>query len=269
MGVKPRILAGVLVAATFAGALYGFASTRRAAKYERELQHPSPADPDDAWLDAEFAFTRLRYRSNRDRRGYMSWGIDSNTAERHFMEGIRRLTRIDARSVEQIVDIDDDEMFDWPWLYAVSAGDWVLSDSQAARLRQYLDRGGFLVVDDFHGDPEWDQFLEGVRQIYPEAIPIELEDQAEIFHTVFDLSERVQVPGYQIVERGSMMERNNGYVPHWFAVLDDKNRVRISGFLNQDLGDAWEFSNDPAYPEHFASQAYRMGVNYVVYSMTH
>jgi len=106
-------------------------------------------------------------------------------------------------------------------------------------------------------------------QIYPEAIPIELEDQAEIFHTVFDLSERVQVPGYQIVERGSMMERNNGYVPHWFAVLDDKNRVRISGFLNQDLGDAWEFSNDPAYPEHFASQAYRMGVNYVVYSMTH
>jgi len=269
MGARPQVLAGLLVAALLAGAVYGIAATRRAAKYERELQHPSPSDPPDAWQESEFAFARLRYDSNRNRPRYMSWGIDSNTAERHFMEGIRRLTRIDARSVEQIVDIDTDDMFDWPWLYAVSAGDWVLSDSQATRLRAFLDRGGFLVVDDFHGDSEWDQFMEGIRQIYPDASPIELEDGAEIFHTVFDLSERVQVPGYQIVERGSMMERNAGYIPHWFAVTDGKNRVRISGFLNQDLGDAWEFSNDPAYPEHFASQAYRMGVNYVVYSMTH
>ena len=77
------------------------------------------------------------------------------------------------------------------------------------------------------------------------------------------------MPGYQIVERGQMWERNNGIDPYWRTVLDGKGRVQIGTFLNQDLGDAWEFSNDPAYPEQFASMAYRMGVNYVVYSMTH
>lgn len=268
MGGRPQVLAGVLVAATLAGTLCGFASTRRWAKYEYEMQSPAN-DPDDAWQETEFAFTRLRYRSNRNRARYASWGIDANTSERHFITGLRRLTRVDGRSIEHIVDIDDDELFDWPWLYIVSGGDWVLNASQAERLRQYFDRGGFLIVDDLHGESEWGQFMDGINQIYTEPRVVELQDLDAIFHTVFDLTQRVQVPGYQIVERGSMVERNNGVTPYWRAILDDKDRVQVGVFLNQDLGDAWEFSNDPAYPEHFASMAYRMGINYVVYSMTH
>lgn len=250
------------------GALFCFGAPRRWAQYEREMQSPAD-DPPDAYDETEFAFARLRYRSNRNRARYQSWGIDANTSERHFITGLRRLTRIYGRSIEHIVDIDSDELFDWPWVYVVSGGDWVLNASQAERLRKYFDRGGFLIVDDLHGEIEWDQFMYGVEQVYPEARVEDLENDHPIFHTVYDLSERLQVPGYQIVERGSMWERNNGIYPYWRVISDERGRVQIAAFLNQDLGDAWEFSDDPAYPEQFASMAYRMGVNYVVYAMTH
>jgi hypothetical protein len=125
------------------------------------LQSPIE-DPPDANVETEFAFTRLRYRSTRDRPRYRSWGIDGNQSDRHFLVGLRRLTRVDARSVEQIVDVSNDEVYDWPWIYISTGGDWILQDSESQRLKEYLDRGGFLVVDDFHGEVEWDQFIEGI-----------------------------------------------------------------------------------------------------------
>jgi hypothetical protein len=269
-GLTParRLIAVFAAAISLSGLLHGFSGSRRWAKYEREMQSPSD-DPPDAMEETEFAFARLRYSGNRDRPRYRSWGIDSNTSERHFITGLRRLTRIYGRSVEQIVDIDSDELFDWPWIYVVSGGDWVLTDEEGARLRKYFDRGGFMVVDDFHGPGQWEQFIDGIRLAFPDAEGIDLDSSHPIFHTVYDLTDRLQVPGYQIVERGLMYERSDGVEPYWRVVQDEKGRIRIATFLNQDLGDAWEFSNDPAYPEHFASMAYRMGINYVVYSMTH
>ncbi|MDX2150670.1 MAG: DUF4159 domain-containing protein [Bryobacteraceae bacterium] len=242
---------------------------RRWALYESEMQNPAD-DPPDAWEKTEFAFARLRYRSDRDRRFFgrgSRWGIDANKSERQFIQGLRRLTRVHARSVEEIVDIDSDALFDWPWLYAVGVGDWVLSDAQAARLRQYFDRGGFLVVDDFHNEREWASFMEGVAKIYPGRAFVELEDGDPIFHTVYDLDERVQVPGLNVVptpgyERG-------GVVPHWRGLMDDKGRVVIAAWFNMDLGDAWEWADLPEYPEKYASMAYRLGVNYVIYALTH
>jgi hypothetical protein len=257
-----------MAAILLAGSFFALTAARRWAKYEREMQSPAD-DPPDALQETEFAFTRLRYRSNRNRGRYMAWGIDANTSERHFITGLRRLSRVDGRSIEHIVDVDSDEMFDWPLLYVVSGGDWVLSEEQAARLREYFDRGGFMLVDDLHGDPEWNQFMAGIVQMYDAPDVQDLENANPIFHTVYDLTDRVQVPGYQIVERGSMWERNNGIDPYWRAILDQKGRVQVGVFLNQDLGDAWEFADDPLYPEQFASMAYRVGVNYVVYAMTH
>jgi len=232
------------------------------------MQSPSD-DPPDANDETEFAFTRLRYRSTRDRARYQSWGIDANTSERHFITGLRRLTRIYGRSIEHIVDIDSDEMFDWPWIYIVSGGDWIINESQAARLRQYLDRGGFLVVDDLHSESAWAQFMDGMYQVYPEAEEVDLGAEHPVFHTLYDLTDRLQVPGYQIVTNGRMWESSNGVEPYWRAISDSKGRIQVGAFLNQDLGDAWEFSNDPEYPEQYASMAYRMGVNYVIYAMTH
>jgi hypothetical protein len=261
-----RILGVFVVAVLIAGAAEIGSRHRRWAMYEREMQTPTN-DPPDAWQEAEFAFARLRYRSPGRRGRYESWGIDANKSDRLFLEGVRRLTRVDARSVEEIVDIDSDEVFDWPWLYAVSVGDWVVNEPQATRLRHYFERGGFLVVDDFHGEWEWSDFMAAMDRILPGHKMIELPDDHPIFHTVYDLSERVRVPGANVVY-GSQVERG-GTVPHWRAIVDEDDRVQVAICFNQDLGDAWEFADDPRYPERYASQAYRTGVNYIIYSMTH
>jgi hypothetical protein len=240
---------------------------RRWAKYENEMQNPAD-DPPDAWEKTEFAFARLRYRSGgggRFRGG--RWGIDANKSERQFIQGLRRLTRIHARSVEEIVDIDSDEIFDWPWIYAVGPGGWVLSESQAKRLRQYFERGGTLMVDDFHNESEWAGFMSGINQVLPGHEVVDLENGDQILHIAYDLSERYRVPGLNVVH-GSQIERG-GVDPHFRAVLDSKGRVQVQIFFNMDLGDAWEWADLPEYPEKYASMAYRLGVNYILYSLTH
>jgi hypothetical protein len=239
---------------------------RRWAMYEHEMQNPAE-DPPDAWEEAEFAFARLRYRSDRDR-WRSRWGIDANKSDRQFIMGLRRLTRVHARSVEQIVDIDSDEIYHWPWLYAVGIGDWRLTAAQAKRLRSYFDRGGFFIVDDFHNEYEWASFMAGMEQIMPGCQASEIEDDDPIFHTVYDLQERFRVPGLNVVHTSHQMERG-GRDPHWRAIRDDKGRVIVGIFFNMDLGDAWEWADLPEYPEKYSSLAYRLGVNYIIYSMTH
>jgi hypothetical protein len=237
-------------------------------EYEPEMQHPAD-DPPGAWIDAEFMFGRLRFRSYRDNfsRGHMRWGTDANKSDRTFIQGLRRLSRVEARSVEQILDVDSDEMFSYPFMYAVGVGDWTISDSHAARLREYFARGGFLVVDDFHNEREWAAFMDGVRRIMPEGRVIDIEDDNPIFHTVFDTSHPFRVPGLNVVY-GSEIERG-GIVPAWRGILDDQGRIVIAALFNQDYGDAWEWADLPEYPERFATQAFHVGVNYVVYAMTH
>jgi hypothetical protein len=260
-------VAAILVSVLLGGMLYGYAKHRRWAQYEYEMQSPVD-DPHDAWEETEFAFARLRFRSDRDRGFYAAWGIDANRSERHFITGLRRLTRVNGRSVEEIVDVSSDEIYNWPWVYAVAAGDWILTDSEAARLRQYFERGGSLMVDDFHGELEWADFMYGISQMFSDPTRVvELDNSDPIFHVVYDLTGRIRVPGYQIV-RGQMYERG-GYDEHWRALVDDKNRVQIGIFFNQDLGDAWEYADAPEYPEKYASQAYRLGINYLIYAMSH
>lgn len=260
-----RTLAGLLLA-TLLGLAQHSSGQRRWQMYEHEMQNPVD-DPPDAWQEGEFAFARLRFRSQMDRYRRARWGTDANKCDRTFIQGLRRLTRINARSVEQIVDIDSDEIFNWPWLYAVAIGDWSLSESQVLRLRKYFERGGFLVTDDFHGEREWRDFANGVSRILPGRQFVELRDDDQIFHVVYDLKERFQVSGLNITY-GQPYERG-GIVPHWRALFDGQGRVQIACFFNQDLGDAWEWADYPPYPERLSGLAWRMGVNYVIYSMTH
>lgn len=241
-------------------------AARRWAKYEAEMQNPAD-DPPDAWEKTEFAFARLRYRSVRDGRWRGRWGTDANKSERQFIQGLRRLTRIHARSVEEIVDIDSDDIYDWPWIYAVGVGDWNLSEPQARRLRQYFERGGTLMVDDFHNEREWANFMAGLNRALPGHEMRDLEDGDQILHTAYDLTHRFRVPGLNVVH-GSQIERG-GVDPHFRAVFDDRGRVQVQICFNMDLGDAWEWADLPEYPEKYASMAYRIGVNYILYTLTH
>jgi hypothetical protein len=237
------------------------------AQYEHEMQDPVD-DPPDAHRKGEFALGRLRYRSPMDGgRFYARWGIDANKGDRLFIGILHRLTRIDVQPVETIIDIDSDDIFDLPFLFAISVGDWKLSTPQAERLRKYFDRGGFMMVDDFHNDREWANFMNGMRQIDPTLEAEELQDDDPVFHVLFDMKERVRVPGANVVH-GSGIERG-GTVPHWRAIRDPRGRIIVAISFNQDVGDGWEFADDPTYPERFASQAIRIGTNYAVYSMTH
>jgi hypothetical protein len=209
------------------------------------------------------------YRSPRDYgfRRFARWGTDSNKSERLFMLALRRLTRLHTRSVEEIVDIDSDEIFNWPFLYAVGVGDWVLSDSQAARLRQYFERGGFLMVDDFHNEREWAAFMAGIHKTFPNRQAIEIPDDDPIFQVAYDLRQRCHIPGYQIVW-GHEWERG-GIGGHYRGIVDDDGRVQVAICFNMDIGDAWEWADAPEYPEKYSALALRLGVNYVLYSMTH
>jgi len=170
--------------------------------------------------------------------------------------------------VEEVIDIDDGPMMDYPWLYAVEVGHWGLSAAHAKKIREYLDRGGFLMVDDFHGTREWEIFMQGMRQIFPDRPVVDIPDDDPIFHNVSDLSHRTQVPGAQFLRSGQTYEFD-GYHDRWAGVYDDKGRLVVAICHNMDLGDAWQYADDPRYPEKYASLALRIGVNYLTYAMTH
>ncbi len=225
----------------------------------------------------EWTFARLMfppgandgYRGRFDgdwRQGMSLWTQDYPRADRHFSEALRRLTRIHTRSVEQPVNLDEGDAYDWPWLYAVQVGEWGLNDQQAKELREYLLRGGFFMADDFHGALEWEVFQASMKRVFPDRQIVEIEDTDAIFHTVYDIDDRYQIPGAAHLRLGY---KGNGIGAHWRGIYDDKGRVMIAISYNSDLGDAWEWADDAKYPERFSDLAIRLGVNYVVYAMTH
>ena len=268
----------LLVAAALS--ILGLLEAQRPFKQYEAAEYVDFPLPRDWNQKTEWTRARLRYPSVYGNRWGLdiNWTIDYPRSDRHLLEGVRRLTRIDTRSVEQVVDLNGtDDVFNWPMMYAVEVGHWVLPDKQAAQLRELLLRGGFLMVDDFHGDQpyhnvfsEWQVFLASMTRVFPDRPIVDLEDSNQIFHTVFDLEERFQVAGWQWHRSGRTYEAGEtGKTPHWRAILDDKGRVMVAIWHNMDLGDAWEYADDPRYDEKFAALAFRIVSNYVVYSMSH
>ena len=242
---------------------------------------PVPADHADK---TEWAFARLMFPPGplngyygRDldwHTGVSLWSQDFPRADRHFSLAVRRLTRVHVREAEQVVNLDDGDEYDWPWLYAVQVGEWGLTDKQGKALREYLLRGGFFMADDFHGIREWEEFESRIRRAFPDKDIRDIPDDDQIFHSVYDLKERYQVPGQAHLRLGykispTAVNHEDGKGAHWRGIYDDKGRVMIAISYNSDIGDAWEYADDPRYPAQFSDLAIRLGVNYVVYAMTH
>ncbi len=200
--------------------------------------------------------------------GYTSWTTDYPRSDRHFAAALRRLTRVHARSVEQPVNLDEGDGYDWPWLYAVEVGHWNLSEGQAKGMREYLLRGGFFMCDDFHGTEEWEVFEHSMQRVFPDRPIVDIENPDAIFHVMYDLDDRYQVPGAQFLYSGRTWEYD-GVVPHWRGIYDDKGRLMVAICFDMDLGDSWEHADNPEYPEKYSALGIRIGVNYVVYAMTH
>jgi len=249
----------LVIASAVGGTLFAQQSRERFAPYEQSTEK------------AEFGWSRLRYNSSYgDSFGFRggNWSRDYPKADRQFLEAFSRLTRINARPTEQVVDLDTDDIYNWPFVYAVQVETWTFTPAQAQRMRDYLLRGGFLMVDDFHGTADWAAFLHGMRMVFPDRPIEDLQNNDELFHVIFDLSERFQVPGEQYVSTGRTYEKD-GFDPKWRAIRDDQGRIVVAICYNMHLGDAWEWADDPRYPERFASMAFRVGIDYIMYSMTH
>jgi Domain of unknown function (DUF4159) len=188
-------------------------------------------------------------------------------AEDHLMEGVKRLTRVETGE-NMIIAPNDDDLMNYPWLYAVEVGRWYLDDRDAAMLREYLLRGGFLVVDDFHGSTQWEGFEESMRRVFPDRPIVEIPESDPLLDIVYTIDENIQIPGIQFLSSGRTYEQD-GVVPHWRGIYDDDDRLMVAINWNMDLGDAWEHADVPEYPEQMTALAYRYAINYIVYSMTH
>jgi hypothetical protein len=170
--------------------------------------------------------------------------------------------------VEQPINLEEGDQYNWPWLYGVEVGHWDLTDAQVKALREYLLRGGFFMTDDFHGTQEWAVFIAGMTRVFPDRPIVEIPNSDPIFHAVYNLDDRYQVPGAQFLYSGKIYEKD-GTVPHWRGIYDDRGRLMVAMCFNMDLGDSWEHADNPQYPEKFSALGLRIGVNYIVYAMTH
>jgi len=224
----------------------------------------------NAGRKGDFALGRLRYHSSYDRgelplalgdrreqgRPPLHWAIEPGSLV------------LTPEPIETIIDIDSDEVFNLPFLLAISIGDWKISPEQGARLRQYFERGGFLLVDDFHNEREWGKLHGRHASIDPAAEAEELAAEDPAFHVIFDLSERRPCSWRQRGFTGPVLS-GGGTVPHWRADPGLQGPHDGGDFVHQDIGDGWEFADDPYYPERFSSEAIRIGTSYAVYAMTH
>lgn len=271
-----RLLARISVVLLLLGASTGLLALQRGGSRDDEYGFAREAHTylsDGGERKSEYSWSRLRYSAAGNYGGYGyyrggNWSRDYPKADRQFLMALRRLTRIQARPTEQVVDLDSEEIFNYPWVYAVQVQTWTFTEPEARRLREYLLKGGFIMVDDFHGAADWERFMNGMLMVFPDRPIEDLSDKDEIFHVLYDLSERFQVPGEQYVVTGRTYEKD-GYVAEWRGIRDDRGRVMVAICHNMHLGDAWEWADDPRYPEKFASLAFRIGINYVMYGMTH
>jgi hypothetical protein len=272
-----------LTAAGLIGGLFAFQRPFR--EYEGREYENFPLPP-DYQEKTEWAFARLMYPQYQGGGGYgyyrgrgryggdwtqgrSSWTTDYPRADRHFVQALRRLTRVHARSVEQPVNLDDgDDVYNWPWLYAVEVGHWSLTDDQAKKLREYLLRGGFFMCDDFWGENEWQIFLASMKRVFPDREVVDLPNDSAIFHVVYDLDERYQIASQGSVNRG-VSYKCSPCPDKWRGIYDDHGRLMVAITYQSDVGDSWEWADSATYPADYAALGIRVGVNYILYSMTH
>ena len=256
-----------------------------AAAFDRPVEVPKEGP--------EFYFTRLAYAENgwRGRRTMAKppqftcpefgggnffprqgwgWATDYPGGDCKFMGAVHRLTGVRVHPDPNVITIMDPDLFQYPYVYAVEVGGMHLSEEEAARLRTYLLRGGFLHVDDFWGGFQKANFEAQLKKVFPgrEMVPLPLTHP--VFHTFHDIDTVMQIPN---VSNGCYGRRTwqepDDTEPQVYGVFDDKGRLMVMVTYNSDLGDAWEYMDLPCYPEKYSGWAYRVGINFMIYAMSH
>jgi hypothetical protein len=233
-----------------------------------------------------FTFVRIRYTSDygggyddfggfRGRRGRGgprggprggAWSVDYPASDLNFSYRLPE---------PRYLTLTDPELFKYPFIYLIEPGGLLLSDEEIVALRRYLENGGFLMVDDFWGEYEWDVFYSQFRRAFPDRDLVELPLSHPIFHCVYDLPCKPQIPSINQAwggqSTGRTWEREDARTPHYKALFGQDGRMQAIVCHNTDLGDGWEREGeDPWYFHQFSEKyAYPLGINIIVYAMTH
>jgi hypothetical protein len=232
-----------------------------------------------------FTFVRIRYSSGygggyyggRYGRGGGSWATDYPDSDLNFSFRLQQLTSMEVHPEGVVLELTDPELLNYPFIYIVEPGRLVFSQEEVECLRHYLLNGGFLMVDDFWGQAEWDNFYYEIKRVFPDREPVEvpLNDPSNIFKIPFNLKERPQIPNIDQAlygrPYGITWEREDAKQVHYKAIYDSKGRMMAFICHNTDLGDGWEREgeNEWYFHEFSEKKAYPLGINIVFYAMTH
>ena len=245
---------------------------------------PPGSFPRPLYLDGprEFYFTRGIYTSDsrwgsygfgyrdgsRDSYPGGSWRVDYPKADRQFVFGLRRMTILDAYESENPIYLTDQNLSRYPFLYMLEVGNMTLTEQEVESLRRYLQVGGFLFIDDFWGSWEWMAFDREISRVLPGAMIVDLPLEHPLFHSFYDIEKIEQVPSIRIVNGGPTYEQD-GFIPRVRAIFDADDRLMVLINWNTDLGDAWEWVDNPYYPLQYSNFAYQLAVNAILYAMSH
>ena len=228
-----------------------------------------------------FTFVRIKYDSGGYGygRGGGGWATDFRDSELNFSLRLQQLTSMKVDPEPIVLELTDPKLFDYPFIYIIEPGALTFHPEEVVALRRYLLNGGFLMVDDFWGDDQYYNFYQEIKRVFPDREPAEVPLEHEIFHCVYDLKEKPQLPSIGHAQAGRSTgvtwersrDGSDTSVPHYRAIRDDANRIMVFICHNTDLGDGWEREGeDPWYFEEFSvKKAYPLGINIVTYAMTH
>ncbi len=225
----------------------------------------------------DFTFARVAYNGGGGgswgwgRRGGRSWAMDFPSADDNMIRVLRRQTTLRINEPQRI-DLSDPQIFEIPFLYILEVGGLNLGEDEAENLREYLLRGGFMLVDDFHGSYQWSVFESQMKKVFPDRSIEEIPMDHPVFHCYYDFDTYPLVPGTAALGgwgAGKYEADGADYGHHCLGIFDDDGRLLILINWNTDLGDGWEHAADPFYPRKYSEDAYRLCINFAIYAMTH
>ncbi len=243
------------------------------------LQPPAgaqlPDAPDDRYAGLQWRFVRIKYHyvteGTRVPQEFYGepWYIDAPAAEQNLSRRVKTATAIHVED-PIVLPLDDPRLFQYPWIYIVEPGNLKLADADVPILREFLLRGGTAMLDDFHGDLEWQVMAHELKRVFPDREIVEVPKDHPVFNCFYKIDSYPQVAGLGSFLQGRTWEKG-GFVAHLRTILDDNGRPMVFINWNTDMGDGWEWSNVEDYPGYikYTALAYRMAINEIVYSLTH
>lgn len=225
-------------------------------------------------LEHEFYFTRGIYSDDfgvGDESGG-SWSVDYPKADRLFLFALDRLSIVNSSPDENAIKLTDPQLGDFPFIYALEVGAMQLTEPEVAALRDYLIAGGFLFIDDFWGSWAWENLVEQMKLVFPKRVITDIPLTHSIFNVMYEIEEIKQVPNLSngiAFENTGITHEDDGTQAHARGILDDEGRIMVLINWNTDLGDAWEWADHPEYPAYFSTYAAKLGINSVIYAITH